>query len=191
MGDQLTIEILSDTMLAPKRPTGRARLRRLGVFVNSLRLNGREALAAAASNGLLLGAKKVLGYPEAGFFGDESHGGDAARWTNGAARLRIPLHPKHLPDHLEVATVVPGRDGARLAIRVNGVVLWSGGIPSGPWSRSLSLADVPRADELLVELESDTFCPAETIDGSTDTRKLGVKVRSILLSTDTGADSTD
>jgi len=181
IGDQLTIEILSDTNRAADRTGSPGRRRNLGVFVRRLRLDSREALAEAATNGLLLGAAQVLGYPESGFYRAERHGDSAARWTNGAASLRIPMHPTHQPGRLEVATVVPGRDRTNLRVRANGVAVWDGSVPSGPWSRSFELTGLALGDELLVELLSETFCPAEMIDGSTDRRTLGVKVRSIRL----------
>jgi hypothetical protein len=179
--DPIAVEILSDTILVEKPAGGPGPGRTLGVFVCRVSLGSREALAAAATGGLLLGAEQVLGYPETGFFGAERHGDVAARWTNGAASLRIPLHPKHLPERLEISTVAPGRDSAHLRVRANGVVLWDRLITSGPWSRVFSLAGVPLGDELRVGLESDTFCPADTIDGSADRRNLGVKVISIRL----------
>jgi hypothetical protein len=190
MNDRLTIEILSDTVLVARPHDGRGRQRSLGVFIGGVRLAGRESLAAAAVGGLPLGAELVLGYPESGFYGAERHGHAPARWTDGAASLRIPLHPDHLPDRLEVATVAPGRDSAGLRVRANGIVLWDGAIPSRPWSRSFALTDVPLGDELHIELESDTFRPSETIDGSTDRRRLGVKVCSIRLSAATEPDRT-
>ena len=181
LADRLTIEILSDTQQETNRPHSSPRRRNLGVFVRKLRVDSREALAEAATDGLLLGASQVLGYPESGFYGAERHGDSASRWTNGAASLRIPMHPNHQPGRLEVATVVPGRDRTSLRVRANGVVLWDGSVPSGPWSRSFELTGVALGDELLVELLSETFRPAEMIDGSTDRRTLGVKVLSTRL----------
>ena len=181
MADRLTIEIFSDTRQETHQFRSSPRRRDLGVFVRNLRLDSREALAEAATAGLLLGASQVLGYPESGFYGAERHGDSAARWTNGAASLRIPMHRTHRPGRLEVATVVPGRDWTNLRVRANGVVVWDGSVASGPWSRSFELTGVALGDELLVELLSETFCPAEMIDGSTDRRTLGVKVLSIRL----------
>jgi hypothetical protein len=181
VGDELTVQILSDTIQSANPATGRNRNRTLGVLVRRLRVDARDDLATAAIAGLVLGAEQVLGYPEAGFHRAERYGDGPARWTNGAARLRIPLYASYLPERLEVATVVPTRDGTTLRIRANGVVLWNGEIPSGPWSRSLALAGVPLGNELVVELLSDTFRPAETVEGSTDRRTLGVMVRSIRL----------
>jgi hypothetical protein len=97
------------------------------------------------------------------------------------------LDPRHLPTRLELATVAPERDGALLRITANGVDLWNGPIPSDLWSQTFDLAGVPLRDELNLELESDTFVPAESVAGSTDPRTLGVMVRSIRLSTETGS----
>jgi hypothetical protein len=97
------------------------------------------------------------------------------------ARLRVPLDLRHRPRRLAVEVAVPGRDETTLRIRANGVVLWDGRVSDETWSRTLDLSPVPLGDELLVELESDTFVPAETVEGSTDRRRLGVRVRSIRL----------
>jgi hypothetical protein len=39
-------------------------------------------------------------------------------------------------------------------------------------------------DTLVIELESDTFTPADRVEGSTDERTLGVAVRGIRLTAD-------
>jgi hypothetical protein len=150
-----------------------------------VRLEGSASLGSAVVGGLTLGAAQVLGVPESGFHGPESFDSMPARWTNGTARLRILLDPRHLPTRLEVATAVPGRDGAQLRITANGVDLWSEPIPPESWSRSFDLAGVPMRKILNLELASDTFRPAETVEGSTDPRTLGVMVRSIRLSAET------
>jgi hypothetical protein len=151
------------------------------LFFRQVRLEGCVSLGSAVVGGLTLGMDQVLGVPESGFHRPESFGSMPARWTDGAARLRILIDPHHPPTRLEVATAAPGRRGALLRVTANDVDLWSGRVPSEAWSRSFDLADVPLRDELNLELASDTFRPAETVEGSQDHRTLGVMVRSIRL----------
>jgi hypothetical protein len=179
--DTLTIEVLSDTKRSASRSGEERGEREFGLFITELRLDSREGLAEKAVGGLVLGAEQVLGYPESGFYPRERHGEGSARWTHGMARLRVPLDLRHRPRRLAVEVAVPGRDETTLRIRANGVVLWDGRVSDETWSRTLDLSPVPLGDELLVELESDTFVPAETVEGSTDRRRLGVRVRSIRL----------
>ena len=161
------------------------------LFVRHVRLEGYASLGSAVVEGLTLGAAQVLGVPESGFYGPERFDAMPARWTNGTARLRILLDPRHLPTRLEVATAAPNRDGALLRVTANGVDLWSGPIPPESWSQSFDLAGVPMRKILNLELASDTFRPADTIEGSTDPRTLGVMVRSIRLSAEAAAEDRE
>jgi hypothetical protein len=154
-----------------------------GIFVRQVRLEGPTSLGSAVVGGLTLGAEKVLGVPESGFHGPESFASAPARWTDGAARLHILLDPGNLPNRLEVATAAPGRDSVLLRITANCVDLWKGPISAAPWSRSFDLSGLSLENGLKLELTSDTFRPTESVEGSDDTRNLGVMIRSIQLST--------
>jgi hypothetical protein len=128
-----------------------------------------------------LGAESVVGFEESGFYLSKQGQGAPARWTNGDARLRVPLNPRRLPRLLQVETTAPGRDGARLRVLANGIELWDQRIPPDPWSQTFSLERVPMNDVLLIELQSDTFSPANKGPGSPDIRRLGVLVTGIRL----------
>ena len=170
MQGELLIELESDTTSGA---------RRLGVVVRGIRLTSRDAGNAAAYEGVTLGAEPVLGFEESGFYLPERIEGAPGRWTNGEATLRVPLDPRRPPRLLELETMAPGRKGARLRVLANDTELWNGRVPPDAWSKTFSLADVPMNDLLLLELESDTFSPAESHPDSPDTRSLGVAVRRI------------
>jgi hypothetical protein len=138
-------------------------------------------LGGVAYEGVTLGAKRRLDLQESGFYREESFQVGPGRWTNGAASLRVPLDSRSLPRTLEIETFVPSREGTRLQVLANGVELWHRPVPAGAWSRTFSLEDVPLGDELLIELNSDTFSPAESRRGSNDRRVLGVVVTGIRL----------
>jgi hypothetical protein len=184
-----TIALIPHPAVGTEETGASAGRRERGVFVRQIRLEGCVSLGSAVVGGLTLGTAQVLGVPESGFHRPESFGSMPARWTDGAARLRILIDPKRPPTRLEVATAAPGRQDAQLRLTANDVDLWSGPSPSDPWSRSFDLADVPLRDELNLELASDTFRPAETVEGSKDHRTLGVMVRSIRLSAETDSEA--
>jgi hypothetical protein len=172
--DELLIELKSDTS---------ADQRRLGVMVRGIRVIPRDLGNVAAYEGITLGAAPVLGFEESGFYAPERIEGAPGRWTNGAATLTVPLNPRRMPQWIEVETLAPGRDKAQLQVLVNGVEFSAQEVPRGVWSATFNLERIPMSDELLIELKSDTFIPAERHEGSSDTRELGLVVRGIRLLT--------
>ena len=141
----------------------------------------RDGPGAATWENVTLGAEPVLGFEESGFHAPEQIEGAPGRWTNGLATLKVPLSPRALPRRLEIETTAPGRRGARLRLRANGEELWHGRVPPDTWAQTFDLEKVRMERELLIELASDTFTPAERYEGSTDERRLGVAVRGIRL----------
>ncbi len=141
----------------------------------------RRLPPAPAWEGVTLGAERRLELEESGFYRQESFEGSPGRWTNGAARLSVPLDPRDPPRALRVELLAPGRDGTRLELVANGVVLWDRQIPREAWSRTFGLESVPLGEELRLEINSDTFSPAEKRPSSRDRRRLGVVVRGIRL----------
>jgi hypothetical protein len=178
MGRELLIKLKTDPA-STASGTGSAPARRLGVVVRGIHLAASDSLGVY--EGVTLGAESVLGFEDSGFHLPETFDGAPGRWTDGSATLRVPLRGRKPPRRLAVETLAPGRDGARLQVRANGVELWRGRIPSELWSRTFGLEQVPLGDELLIELESDTFVPAESLPKSRDTRRLGVVVRGVRL----------
>jgi hypothetical protein len=170
MTDELLIELISDKALGP---------RRLGVMVRGIELSR----VARDYEGVILGADYRRGFEESGFYPTERIEGAPGRWTNGAARLRVLLIGRKLPKLLEIDTVAPGREAAQMQVLANGVELWNRNISPDPLSNVFSLEQVPMTDELLIEIQSDTFTHAERQPQSVDRRRLGVAVRSIRLTT--------
>lgn len=141
----------------------------------------RSALPVTNYEGVTLGATRRLDLWESGFYAEESFAVGPGRWTNGAATLRVPVNRREPPRTLEVETLVPGRDRTRLQVLANGVELWHGEIPGGPWSRRFGLEPVPLGEELLIELNSDTSSPPRRRGRARARRTLGVVVTGIRL----------
>jgi len=159
---------------------GRAPDRRhLGVLVRGIRLTGDlDYFGAGLESGAVWGTKIQ------GFLSQECIEGRPCRWTNGRARVAVPLDPRFPPGQgLEIELSTSNPLGAGLCVRTNGTELcrdrvlvdeiWSKTVrfPKGLW----------HCQWLVVELLSDTFVPREAIKGSNDERRLGVLVRKIGL----------
>ena len=141
----------------------------------------QERLPPAEYAGIRLGAEPVFRIQESGFHAQEWVKGDPARWTNGAAKLRVPIESGNPPRSLEIETVAFGRDRVVLQVMANGVELWNQQIPPAGWSKSFDLEQVPLGDTLLIELNSDTLTPSDGPGGPPLGRSLGVMVKGIHL----------
>ncbi len=128
-----------------------------------------------------LGATKIPGVWESGFHGQEWIGNAPVRWSNGSAKLKIPIGSQHSLEALKVDIVSAGHDGTRLRVLVNKRELFNEKIPPDGWSQTFSLSTVPLEKHLIIELISGTFIPKERIKGSIDERTLGVMVKGIVL----------
>jgi hypothetical protein len=129
-----------------------------------------------------LGTMRVFGVKEEGFYGqDWSRDGQVQRWTNGTARLSVPLRGRDLPKAIKIDLASVGPRGTTIRVVVNGYELVNQKIPGGSWAQTLNLGDGPFKEQLTIELLSDTFVPLEVIPGSTDQRTLGVYVSDIRL----------
>jgi hypothetical protein len=132
-----------------------------------------------------LGREYVFEVKDSGFHQSQMNKeGQAFRWTNGNARLVIPLDPQKRPRALRL-NFWPARPPQikRLWLRivVNGRELSNEQIPSGEhWKRTLDLKGIDLGDEAVVEITSDTFVPSQ-LSGGTDHRTLGVEVREVTL----------
>jgi hypothetical protein len=116
-----------------------------------------------------------------GLYPLEDVGGHEARWTDGDARLQVPLFGGAIPRALILDLQSVGPNGATLGITYGGTIVWTGEIPPGPWRGTVDLPDESVGDEVLIRISSSTFVPAESSTGSSDARRLGVMVRSIRL----------
>lgn len=128
-----------------------------------------------------LGCEAVAGIDEAGFLYQEHEGDKPYRWTNGRAKLTVPIRRLDSPRSVAVHVRVHQPKGTHLRILANSKELFAGQIPGGDFEKVLSLADVPLGDELTLELNSDSWKPKGTIPEAKDERTLGVDVRSVRL----------
>jgi hypothetical protein len=131
-----------------------------------------------------LGCKHVPGVEEAGFYGQGyAQDGLPFRWTDGNARLVIPVAPDRKLEGLELQ-LSPWRPAqappASLRISVNDRECFNGRVPRQPWQKRLDLSGLQPADSLTLSIVSDTFSPGK-FDGGSDIREHGVEVRSVKL----------
>ena len=154
---------------------------RFGLWVLPGELQAR--LPPAEYAGIRLGAEPAFRIQESGFHAQEWLNGAPARWTNGAAKLRVPIESGNPPKSLEIETVAFGRDRPVLQVKANGIELWNQQIPPEGWSKSFDLEQVPIGDTLLIELNSDTLTRSGGPGGPSPGRSLGVMVKGIHLGT--------
>jgi hypothetical protein len=127
-----------------------------------------------------LGNEAVWGVSEKGFHELARDYGRTVRWTDGAARLRVPLDPKRLPTALTVR-LGAGAAGTSLRVLVNGQELFQGTLPGGPFVKSFDLSTVPLQQKkaAIIELLSSTFVPPPVHEDKEPPR--GVQVSEIRL----------
>jgi hypothetical protein len=130
-----------------------------------------------------LGNRSVPGVEESGFYNNEQNDAGPFRWTNGRARLVVPLDRKEPPQALLVQLHRP--KGTSLQITVNDreyVNEKARGRPMPRWERTLDLSGVDLGEKAVVEIVSNTVTP-QSVDPNQpqDTRALGVKVHAITL----------
>ena len=175
---------ISFSYLKPSvRPLPR-RLERKCIPVALQRIDGlpqpADYLDVPLERGFLVGTKAT------GFHREELFEGEPARWTNGAAKIIVPVHADCPPRALIVDIAWSGPHAPDLQVIVNGRHLSDVTIPrQQSWSARLDLSDIPIGEQLIIELLSDTFqgfeqwAPGE--DRVPDRRQLGVLVRGIRL----------
>jgi hypothetical protein len=176
MGKSLVVEILSDSVVPADEGKGSGDTRHLGLCVRGIiLLSGTQDYLNVP-----LAVRTLPEVPETGFYHTEYFREQPCRWTNGAARLTVPLHgkpPKFLDLTLEIA--MPRH---RVQVIVNGQQIFDQEVErSYPWSVRLPLDGVPLGDSAQIELNSTKFVPAKVSPGLTDTRTLGVRVRRLVL----------
>jgi hypothetical protein len=178
VGRVLTLELISNPLVPSETLDEPMDSRRLGVLVREVRL-----LAGQPPNVLQtpLGGRRVWGVAEGGFHDQEAVDGRPVRWTDGHGRLTVPIGEGRPGQVLiDLAQVHP--KGGQLRVLANGRELFDGPVGGERgWCAVLPLGDVPIRQTVALELISNPFVPAETIDGSLDTRVLGVQVREVRL----------
>jgi hypothetical protein len=178
LGDQATIEIISDTFIPAEKHKDSTDRRTLGVCVRGITLLS----GAQEFMDVNLGARPAAGVSEEGFHHQEKAADQPCRWTNGKAVLDVPIRAK-TPKSLALSLDVPNRPNYRIQISVNGRKLFDDEVQwNANWSMRLPLDEVDVGKNARIEVVSSTFVPASSIKGSTDNRTLGVRVKEVMLS---------
>jgi hypothetical protein len=128
-----------------------------------------------------LGHQPIEGVAEDGFYGTEQAASEeSGRWTNGAARLTVPLRGK-TPWALALSLGPKAGHPIEVWLRVNGREVYRGRALPGPSDVVVPLDGAPLGDRVTVEVLSETFVPRERHPGSEDNRRLGIFVRGVRL----------
>jgi hypothetical protein len=137
---------------------------------------------------VMLGSTRVEGVAESGFHFQEYTDGEPFRWTNGYAKLVVPISTKRPPQQLWLSIEVfrPKIAPIRFQLLVDDEILFDGQAPPGRWERSFDLGAHRFSKQVLIELRSEAFVPKGVMDGGKnfDTRMLGVQVKGIMLQRD-------
>ena len=160
------------------------------VLVPALASAQETKVAAKKTSRPMLGAERVRGVAESGFYNTEwGQSDEPFRWTNGSARLIVPFGgPVPVALHVRLGLGVP--KPTKLTIRANGTPLFDETVkPQTEWARTFDLAGVVTDSPLTIEIVSDTFIPSGAKNQGTDDRDLGVCVRGVTL-LDTARDYT-
>ena len=147
------------------------------------------AVPRQGRNVAMADAKWLWEVAQTGFHGQELSGNTPARWTDGSAKLVVPMDENRPPKALRVDLAFTGPEGTELTVLVNSEVLFHESLPSGRWSKTFSLAGRSFNNPLTLKLLSGTFVPRETYKGSADRRTLGVMVEAITLLDSDSVDS--
>jgi hypothetical protein len=104
----------------------------------------------------------------------EGDGQGSFRWTNGNARIVVPLEGRPAPRSVRLNLATAGPQEKDLTVRVNGCAIFEGKVPTGRWSRIFAIQDCGEDDETVIELLSNTHQPSSK-------RELGVAVERLDL----------
>ncbi|WP_079913861.1 hypothetical protein [Paenibacillus sp. 32352] len=130
----------------------------------------------------ILGAYPVIGVEESGFYNTEVDSlGVPFRWTNGKGVLVIPVEPDYQSSSVQISINNIGPQPQDIKITANSQNLFSG-IINGPTEKILSLHDIKSSDnKIVLEIQSNVWNPAQVIEGTNDTRDLGVAVKMVRI----------
>jgi hypothetical protein len=122
------------------------------------------------------GVAAALGIQLQGFYAPETSTSATYRWTNGDARLIVPVEQSRPPRELEVRTLMATEAAAIMEIRVNDCVVFEGPSAEPPIKRLALSACAPSGDTATITISSGTVVP-----GPDDARPLGVALESVRL----------
>ena len=183
LGEKLVLDIVSNTVVPSEANPGRSTDdRTLGVRVREIRLLRDKPVELPPPETpspfhVALGLQPIPGVKESGYYDPERNGDGPFRWTNGKARLEIPLDNQEFPRAILVRLL---REPNRfLRITINDHEFVNEKAPGAPapwdWERTLDLSGLERGEKLVLEIASNTTTPKK------DSRPLGVQVRGIRL----------
>lgn len=139
--------------------------------------------AAGESKNLALADTGLWGMEVSGFY--ENRWESPYRWTNGKARLRVPIDRQKPPHTIRIDIAWTGPQHSPFRVLVDGCELIRVPQPAATWSESLDLGRCsPSGDDLTIELLSETFVPKEILEGNPDARTLGLAMNGIWLLND-------
>ncbi|MDA8017346.1 MAG: sulfatase-like hydrolase/transferase [Thermoanaerobaculia bacterium] len=127
-----------------------------------------------------VGKQTVYGVVEVGLHSTESWDLGAIRWTDGDAKITVPVSRSRPPRglHLTIAGCKPG--GSRLRVHVENSLRLDTEVDSlgkgETWTTVVPLDGLEFGGDMTVGLESDSFVPSERSDTSADNRRLGVAI---------------
>jgi hypothetical protein len=134
---------------------------------------------------VMLGRTAVKGVAESGFHFQEYTDSVPFRWTNGDAKLLVPISPRRPPQRLwiSIETFRAKPTTVRFQVLVDDSAVFDGSVPLGSWEETFDLSSHRFSKQAMIEIRSATFVPKGLMDGgkNTDTRVLGVQVKGIML----------
>jgi hypothetical protein len=127
-----------------------------------------------------LAAEPVPGVNESGFHNPEFDADNPCRWTDGNARVTVPVPNGGRWKSLAVMAWIPNRPNYRVRLTVNGRVLFDDVARHGQlWIKEFPLDGIAMDRQAVIELTSSTMAPGEI--RKTETRTLGVRLRELVL----------
>jgi hypothetical protein len=135
---------------------------------------------------VVVGCEFVPEVDESGFFGQlYDKQGRPYRWTNGDAKLVIPIDARNPPQALRLHLWPwrpPEVDLASLRIVVNQRELFHAKVSRDHWERTFDLGGIDLGEQVALQIVSDTFPPPHEVkEGRPPSRMLGVEVRGVAL----------
>lgn len=118
------------------------------------------------------------GVQQEGFHDREWRDGIPYRWTEGVARLTVPITAGMTTKALGVTLMMSGRNKKPLRVTVNGCEVFRGALPAGKWARTFDLSACPDIQgQAVIELITDV----DRSRNRMDRRRLGIAVERIDL----------
>ncbi len=144
----------------------------------------RQPAEASSFLNVGLGSEPVADVEESGFSYQEYMDDAPFRWTDGQAKLTIPIRKGDTPEAVRIKLHTWRL--AEVQIRANQQELFNGKLQIGRWDKVLDLRNIAIDKQLDIEIISDTYLPFGKPSGkmkkpSDDPRTLGVLVWDVRL----------